>query len=225
MSCMIHTPLIMFSSRSNKMEDKMKAPIKIVSLITAGILACGLVGCGGNNDNESSAADTTENTESAAESAEGDEATSDDATDDAEDEFENGYVECDGEKIGIYDWSQMISTNPLSMDTYIGKEITVESDFMMITSGNQYYYESYEASKSTSKLPPSYEPPVGVMVLTGTIYVDIPEADQAMVSSLKQGDKVKVTGTISGFSYGATYLFTPTAGTAYTGDITIEKVS
>ena len=194
----------------------MKAPIKIISLITAGILACGLVGCGSNNDNAgSSDATNSEATENA----------SSDATVEEEDEFENGYVECDGEKVNIYDWSQMISSNPLSMDTYIGKEITVESDFMMISSGNQYYYESYEASKSTSELPPSYEAPIGMMTLTGSIYVDIPEADQALASSLKQGDKVKVTGTISGFAYGATYLFTPTAGTTYTSDITIEKVS
>lgn len=196
----------------------MKAPIKIISLITAGILACGLVGCGGNTDSGSSAANTTENTESA-------EASSDATTAEEEDEFANGYVECDGEKMSTYDWSQMISSNALAIDNYIGKEITVESDFMMLSTGNQYYYESYEASKSTTELPPSYEAPIGMMVLTGSIYVDIPEADQALASSLKQGDKVKVTGTISGFAYGATYLFTPTAGTTYTGPITIEKVS
>lgn len=196
----------------------MKTPIRaITALLTAGILSISLVGCGGNTDNKAEDNNSTENTEETTDNATTDET--------ANDEFEKGYVECDGEKMSIYDWQQMISSNPLSMDTYIGKEITVEADFMMISSGNQYYYESYEASKSTTELPPSYEAPIGMMTLTGSIYVDIPEADQAIASSLKQGDKVKVTGTISGFAYGATYLFTPTAGTTYTGPITIEKIS
>ncbi|MDE7135207.1 MAG: hypothetical protein K2N91_01105 [Muribaculaceae bacterium] len=193
---------------------KMKAPIKILTMLTAGILAIGVTGCGGNSDDRASSS-----------SVEATATATDDATsEEAEDEFENGYVECDGEKTSLNDWSMMFSSNPLAMDNYIGKEITVVSDFQTISTTNQFYYESYEASRGTD-LPTSYEPPVGLMVLDGSIYVDIPEADQAMVSSLKMGDEIEVTGTISGFAYGATFLFAPTAGSTHTGNITIEKIS
>lgn len=197
----------------------MKTPIRaITALLTAGVLAFGLVGCSGNDENkaqENSAPSSAETTAETTDNTATDEATND--------EFEKGYVECDGEKMTPTDWMSMLLNNPLSMDNYIGKEITVESDFMMISSTSPYYYTSYEASKNTKDIPPQYKPSIGMMTLSGGIEVDIPEADQAMVSGLKQGDKVKVTGTISGISGGTTYLFS--TGTEYAGPITIEKIS
>lgn len=200
------------------MEDEMKAPIKIISLITAGILACGLVGCGGNTDNGSSADNTTENTESA-------EAASDTAATEAEDEFANGYVECDGEKMDINDWYQMFSTNPLAMDNYLGKEITAVSNFQSISSDTLYYTNEDGKYDTLAGNTPKYEAPVGLLNLEGFITADIPESDRALASSFKPGDKVKVSGTISGWFSSTTLLLLPSSGAEYTGDITIEKIS
>lgn len=194
----------------------MKAPIKIISLITAGILACGLVGCGTNNDSAgSSAANTTEATENA----------SSDAAAEAEDEFENGYVECDGEKTDLNEWYQMFSTNPLAMDNYIGKEITAVSDFQSISNSTFYYTSDEEKDEVASGLHEEYEAPVGLLNLNGFITAEIPEADRALASSLKPSDKVKVTGTISGWFVSTTIMLLPSSGAEYAGDITIEKVS
>lgn len=106
----------------------MKTPIKMLTLLTAGILAIGLIGCGGNSDNKisSSSAETTTT------------ATDDATSEETEDEFENGYVECDGETMSVGDWMSMFTNNPLAMDNYIGKEITVVSDFQTISTTNQF---------------------------------------------------------------------------------------
>ena len=196
----------------------MKAPIKaLIAALTATALSCVIVGCSSGGDtsdqenNSTEAIETTENT------------TSDNASAESNDTDASGYVECDGEKMTLADWAQMILSNPLSMDNYIGKEITVVADFQMFSSSASPYYTNYE--QSTTGNMTYYESPLGFIVLSGSIYVDVPENDRELVSGLKPGDKVKVQGTVSGFYSGMTLLFTPASGEDTAGDITIEKVS
>lgn len=193
----------------------MRATIKIITILTTLIIAFALAGCAGSNDDTAQESSAAAEASSSAESAqEGTHPTVEEITDD-------GYVEIDGEQIDIYDWEQMIVSNPLAMDTYIGKEITVVSDFTSISTTELYYYTSYEQSKEAGGFL-THKSDVGTMLLSGLIYVDIPEADRALVSTLKQGDMVKVQGLVGGFFSGATYLFL--SGADYAGDIAIEKM-
>lgn len=191
----------------------MKATAKIISAIASTILALGLFGCAGSNGSDDAGSDSPENAEAAA----GNTA----AVDEYESPFDRSYVEIGGETISISDWTEIILSNQLALDNYIGKEMTVVSEFQWISQSDPFYFTSYEQSKSTVENIPKYDAPVGMMTLLGSIYVDIPESDQAIVSTLKQGDMVRVQGTLSGFSPGATYMFA--SGTEYSSPITIEK--
>lgn len=172
--------------------------------------------CSGGDGNATGGSNGSESSSSAS-SVEA--TTSDAASDQAADE---NYVEVDGERMSTSDWSDMLVNDPTSIDNYIGKQITIVSDFSMVSNSDQYYYPSYEASKATGDVPPSYEAPIGMMILGDTFYVDIPEAGRSLVSDLEPGDRVRVTGTVSGFFVNETLLLPPSSGAEHTGDITIE---
>lgn len=196
----------------------MKASIKIATMFATVVLVFGLTACsggdgntvGGSNGSESSSsASNTEITDSAA----------------ASDQVADGsYVEIDGERMSTEDWSSMLVSDPRSIDNYIGRQITVVADFSMVSNSDQFYYPSYEASKATDDTPLTYEAPIGMMILGDTIYVDISEADSSLVSGLEPGDRVRVTGTVSGFFVNETLLLPPSSGAEHTGDITIEAL-
>lgn len=130
-------------------------------------------------------------------------------------------VECDGDSMTATEWASMIGSNALAMEKYLGKEIIAVSDFLSIQPDTFYYEDKGGENAVMMGESPKYTSPVGLMNLNG-FCVEIPETDKVLISNLKPGDLVKVSGVISGYFSSETVLLLPSSGAEYAGNITIE---